>query len=305
MKNIRVVISLPAMLGMFALCAGTPAAAQTQLERTLKQFSGDAVSGYLQPAADLFGADMMAGQYRTASIPLMGFNISLDIVGMVALVGDEQKTYTARTPENFTPATFQTATIFGDLGTTVTNSAFPSLAYRGKDGIITSSIMPLAVPQLRVGSVLGTEAMVRFITVPKIGDDQFPEITLWGVGVRHNLSQYLPVVPLDLAVSGFYTAFRTGDIIDVKGYSIGVHASKDVSLVTFYGGLAYESTTMKISYTSTDPNFPGQLVDVSLDGANTFRITGGANLSLGFFHIFADVNVGKVTHFSGGIGFGL
>jgi hypothetical protein len=304
MKNIRVVISLLAMLGMLAVCGGVRAVAQTQLENTLKQFSGDAVSGYIQPAADLFGADMMAGQYRTAAIPLMGFNISLDIIGMVALVGDDQKTYTAKTPEGFNPATFQTATIYGDLGTTVTNSSFPSLAYRGKDGIITSSIMPLAVPQLRIGSVLGTEAMVRFITVPKIGDEQFPEITLWGVGVRHNLSQYLPMVPLDLAVSGFYTAFKTGDIIDVKGYSLGVHASKDISVVTFYGGLAYESTTMKISYTSTDPNFPGQLVDVSLDGANTFRVTGGANLSLSFFHIFADVNVGKVTHFSGGIGFG-
>jgi Family of unknown function (DUF6588) len=305
MKTLWTVVPVLAVLGVLLLCGSSPAAAQTQLEKTLKQFSGDAVSGYIQPAADLFGANMMAGQYRSAAIPAMGFSIAFDIVGMAALIGDDQKTYTAKTPDGFTPSTFKTATIFGDVGTTVANTSFPSLQYRGKDGIITSSVMPLAVPQLRIGSIAGTEAMVRFLTVPKIGDEQFPEITLFGGGIRHSISQYLPMLPLDLAVGAFYTTFKTGDIIDVKGYSLGVHASKTFTLLTVYGGLAYESTTMKISYTSTDPNFPGQLVDVSLDGANTFRATAGLALSLGIFHIFGDANVGSVTHFSGGIGFGL
>ena len=303
MTTLRAKSVVIAVLGVLLLCSALPAAAQTELENTLKQFSGDAVSGYLQPAADMFGANMMAGQFRSAAIPTVGFNISFDLVGMLTLVGDSQKKYTAKTPDGFTPGTFETATIFGDLGTEVHNSNFPALSYRGKDGIITSSVFPLAVPQLRVGSVFGTEAMVRFITVPKIGSDQFPEITLWGAGLRHNISQYLPMVPLDLAVSGFYTRFKTGDIIEVKGYSLGVQASKDFALVTVYGGLAYENTSMTVSYTSSDPILPGQ-VNISLDGKNNFRLTGGACLSLGFFHIFADVNVGNVTHFSGGIGFG-
>ncbi len=304
MKTFHVKSPLTALV-MLLLCGARSAAAQTELENTLRQFSGDAVSGYIQPAADLFGANMMAGQYRTASIPLMGFNIAFDIVGMIAVVGDEQETYTAKTPEGFTPATFQTATIFGGLGTTVTHSTYGALSYRGKDGIITSSVLPLAVPQLRIGSVAGTEAMVRFLATPKLGDDQIPEITILGGGLRHSISQYLPALPLDLAVGVFYTTFKAGDIIDMKGYSLGIHASKSLAVVTFYGGLAYESTTMKISYTSTDPNFPGQLVDVSLDGDNTFRLTAGVNLCLGVFHVFADANLGSVTHFSGGIGFGM
>lgn len=305
MTTLRTVVPVLAALGVLLLCGSSHAAAQTELEKTLKQFSGTAVSGYIQPAADLFGANMMAGQYRSAAIPQMGLNVAFDIIGMAALIGDGQKKYTAKTPDGFAPTEFETATIFGDQGTLVANTNFPALQYRGKDGIINSSVLPFAVPQLRVGSIAGTEAMVRFITVPKIGDDKFPEITLFGGGIRHSISQYLPTIPLDLAAGVFYTTFKTGDIIDVKGYSLGVQASKEFALITVYGGLAYESTTMKISYTSTDPNFPGQLVDVSLDGANTFRATAGANLSLGFFHIFADVNVGSVTHFSGGIGFGL
>ncbi len=305
MKTQRSIVPAFAALGMLLLCGTSPGAAQTRLETTLKQFSGNAVSGYLQPAADVFGADLMAGQYHTAAIPATGFTIALDLVGMIAPIGAAEKEYTARTPEGFTPATFQTATIFGDQGATVNNSTFPALSYRGKDGIITAPVMSLAVPQLRVGSVLGTEAIVRLLFLPKIGNEQIPESRLLGAGLRHSISQYLPMVPLDLAVAGFYTTFKTGDIIDVKGYSFGVHASKSFTIVTVYGGVGYENTAMKVSYTSTDPNFPGQLVDVSLNGANAFRLTAGAGLSLGVFHVFADVNAGTVFNFSGGIGIGM
>lgn len=305
MKTHRSIVSAFTVLGMLLLCDIPPGTAQTRLETTLKQFSGDAVSGYLQPAADLFGADLMAGQHHTAAIPATGFTIAFDLVGIIAPIGAGEKEYTAKTPEGFTPATFKTATIFGDEGATISNSTFPALSYRGKDGIITSPVFLLAVPQLRVGSVLGTEVMIRFIALPKIGNEQIPESRLFGAGLRHSISQYLPMIPLDMAVAGFYTTFKTGDIIDGRGYSFGVHTSKSFALVTVYGGLGYENTTMKVSYKSTDPNFPGQLVDVSLDGANTFRLTAGAGLSLGVFRVFADVNVGKVINFSGGIGFGM
>src|SRR5512144_1343546 len=103
MKTLRSIVPALAVLGVLMLCGSFPASAQTELEKTLKQFSGDAVSGYIQPAADMFGANMMAGQYRTAAIPQSGFSIAFDIVGMAAFVGDDQKTYIAKTPEGFSP----------------------------------------------------------------------------------------------------------------------------------------------------------------------------------------------------------
>jgi hypothetical protein len=278
--------------------------AQTEFETTIYQFSGDAVKGYLQPAADLFGANMFAGQFRSAEIPTTGFSVAFDIVGMVALVSDDQKSYTAKTPTNFTPSTFNTATIFGGTGTTVVNSSIPALSYRGMDGIINANAVPLAVPQLRIGSLYGTEVFVRYVRIPQSLTDKFPDVTLFGAGVRHSISQYFPEIPLDVAVGGFYTTFNTGDLVDFKGYSFGIQGSKSFSVLTVYGGFAYESCTMKLQYTSTDPNVPGRLVDVSLDGQNTFRATAGAALSLAIFNIFADVNLGSVTNFSGGIGVG-
>lgn len=306
MKTSRLLVAalLTSSVGAMLVLLPSLTNAQTEFETTIYQFSGDAVKGYLQPAADLFGANMFAGQFRSAEIPTTGFNIAFDIVGMAALVGDDQKNYTAKTPTNFTPSTFNTATIFGGTGTTVVNSSIPALSYRGADGIINASAVPLAVPQLRVGSLYGTEAFVRFVRIPQSLTDKFPDVTLFGAGVRHSISQYFPEIPLDVAVGVFYTTFKTGDLVDFKGYSFGLQGSKSFSLLTVYGGFAYESCTMKLQYTSTDPNVPGRLVDVSLDGQNTFRATAGAALSLAVFHIFADVNLGKVTNFSGGIGVG-
>jgi len=305
MKSPRLLVAVVAcMISGMVVLTPSSAVAQSEFENTIKQFTGDEAKGYMQPGADLFGADMMAGQYRSAAIPKMGLSISLDIIAMAAIVGDNQKTFTNKSPAGFSPGTYSTATIFGGKGSTVVDANLPALSYRSADGILNTSLVPLAVPQLRVGSFYGTEAFVRFVSIPKSITKSFPDVSLFGGGVRHNVSQYLPMVPLDLAAGIFYTTFKTGDLIDFKGFSFGVQASKEFAILTVYGGLAYESCTLKLHYTSENQFFNGQSVDVTLDGQNTFRATAGVNLSLAFFHIFVDANVGNVTNFSGGIGFG-
>ncbi len=291
------------LLAAILMLSFATARSQGKLENALEQFSGVAVQGYMQPAADLFGANMNSGFYHSAQISKSGFHISLDIVGMAAMVGDEQRTFDAPTPTGFTPATFKTATIFGGKGTEISDATIPALKYKGSDGVINTSSFPLAVPQLTIGNVFGTEAVVRYIFIPKIGEEVIPSSKLWGIGVRHSVSQYLPSVPVDMAVGFFYQNYTAGELIKFDGLSFGAQASKSLSIVTFYSGLSYEKSTLKLHYTSTDPSIPG-VVDVSLVGANKFRFTGGVSLSLGFAKIFADANFGSVTCFSGGIGFG-
>jgi hypothetical protein len=175
--------------------------------------------------------------------------------------------------------------------------------YYASGGIFNTSMFPHFVPQLTIGSVFGTEVIGRYVFIPKIGDNMVPESNLWGLGVRHSVSQWFPGLPLDIALGYFYGSFKSGDLIDYKGSQIGVQVSKDLSPLTVYGGLATESSTMKIRYTSTDPNAGGN-VEFDLDGANTFRFTGGACLRLGVFRLFAEANLGQVTSISGGFGFG-
>ncbi|MFN0156560.1 MAG: DUF6588 family protein [Bacteroidota bacterium] len=277
--------------------------AQSELETTLEQFSGDAVKGYIQPIADFFGANMNAGFYHTAAIPNSGFHLSVDIIGMGSMVGDDNKTYDRALPSGFSASSFKAPTIFGDKDGAVYVDPNTNASYGSSGGIINTSIFPLAVPQLTVGNFYGTVATVRFIATPALSDDKFPSTTLFGIGARHSISQYLPEPPLDISAGIMYSSFTVGDILDFKGLSIGAQASKSFSVLTLYGGLAWEQSTLGLSYTSTSVSST-PLVDIELDGENNFRFTMGAGLTLGFFNLFADANFGSVTNFSGGIGFG-
>jgi hypothetical protein len=261
------------------------------------------VQGYIQPIADLFGANMNAGFYHSAELPTAGFHIAFDIVAMGASVGDDQKSYTAKTKPTY-PA-LHTATVFGGKKSVVTSTVDPSLQYSGiADGIFNTTIFPLATPQLTLGYLYGTSATIRFVTVPSSVTKDLGTITLFGLGVQHSVSQYLPDFPVDLAGGVFYTRFSVGDFIDFNSFAFGAQASKKFSVLALYGGLQYENSTMHLQYTSTSPSAPNSQVDIKLDGANKFRFTIGAGLDLVVLHVFADANFGSITNYVAGIGFG-
>jgi hypothetical protein len=296
------------LLSLVVILLLVPAAgfAQTDLEDALKQLTGPNGQAYMQPGADLFAANMHSGYFHSAHIPRMGFTFEFAIVGMTAPITDEHKTCTMSTPAGFTPATFETATIFGGKGTTVTNSSIPSLSYKGPDGIFNTSMFPLAVPQVTIGSVIGTQVSVRYIPIPKIGNDgTIPEGKAWALGVRHSISQWLNVLPLDVAASYFYNSMDAGDLLEFSGSQFGLEASKNFSVLVVYGGLAYENATMKVSYTYEDPFTSAKTpVTIELDGANTVRATLGLGVELGILKIFANANFGSVVQYAGGIAFG-
>lgn len=302
MKRVRPIVL--ALAATSTLIAPRAAAAQSSLEDALAQYSARTVQGYIQPLADMLGANLNAGFLAGPAAPKGRLRINLSIVAMASSVTDKQKTYTADTPSGWNPATFETATIFGGQGTTVTNTNNPALQYRGSDGLIDASLFPFAAPQLTVGGIAGTEALVRFVSTPSFGnDDQFPKATLFALGARHNVGKYLGILPVDLGVGVMYSSFKIGDIVKVTGVTAGVSASKTMSILTVYGLLAWEKSTMNLHYTSTDPAVSGT-VDVDLNGANSFRTGAGVELKLAFVRLFADANIGSVTHFSGGLSFG-
>ena len=45
---------------------------ESSLEKTLKLYGEKEVEGYIQPIADLFGANMQAGWFHSAAIPTTG-----------------------------------------------------------------------------------------------------------------------------------------------------------------------------------------------------------------------------------------
>lgn len=281
--------------------AAMPCQAQTDLEKAIKQYNASQVIGFIQPITDLFGTNMNSGFSHSAEISPSGFYFRLDIVGMASMVQDAQKTYNALTPQGFNPGSFSAPTVFGGKGTEVADVS-TGLTYRSSDGILNTSVFPLIVPQLTLGNIYGTQFSVRYIALPKMNSDKVPNVALWGVGVRHSISQYVPSIPVDLAAGVYYSSFTFGDYIDAKGVAINAQASKRFSILTLYADLQWERSTMNLTYTSTDAANP--LVDISMTGANTFRFTAGLQLGLGPLKLFGDVNFGSVTTLSAGIGFG-
>jgi len=298
----KTILKAVSTLAVLLLVGTSIAVSQTDLENTLKQYNASTVVGYIQPVTDLFGANMHSGYYHSAEVEKFGFHFRLDIIGMAAVVSDNQKSYTVNTHPGFTPATVSTATVFGGNAAEVTDAG-TGLKYRAPaNGLFNTNYVPLAVPQLTIGNIFGTQATVRFITVPKVSGEKLPNVTLWGLGFRHSISQYVPTVPLDLSAGIYFNSFTFGDLIDFKGMAINAQASKSFSIFTLYGGLQWENSSMNLKFTSTDITAPS--VDISMNGANSFRFIAGLNIGLGPIHLFADANLGSITVFSGGIGFG-
>jgi hypothetical protein len=295
------VIGLATVLGLTAILVHPDRArAQNQFENAIRQLDSDMVRGYLQPFLDGFGANMNSGFSGSSDIG-NGFHLRVDIVGMGTLVGSAQKTYKTTPPLPFPQQEVETATIFGGQGAVVTGPN--GLRYYMQNGQLNVDFIPFAIPQLTVGNVFGTQAMFRFFALSGEGD--IPSINLFGLGLRHQVSRYLPASPVDVSAGIFYQNFSIGDIMDSNSMAYGLQASKKFSVLTLYGGLQYESTNVDLTYTFTGFGSEGdEVVDLSLKGENTFRVYAGAGLSLGFLHLRGDVGLGTVTAISVAIGFG-
>lgn len=292
---------------VFALalvCSAPSAHAESDLEKVLRQQNAQTVEGYIQPVADLFGANMHAGFNHSASIPSSGFHFRFDIIGMAALIKSDQEVYRAPAPAGFGVADFETATVFGGTGSTITSTVVPALQYKGSDGVVKTSILPFATPQVTIGHIYGTEAVIRYVPIPEISSAGLPKITLFGIGVRHSISQYIQNSPLDLAFGVLYNSFTVGDLITVKGYALALQGSKEFSILILYGGMQYEKSTLTLSFNTTNPTATSPKIEIDLEGSNIFRATIGAGLNFGVVKLFADANFGAVVGFSGGIGFG-
>jgi len=298
MRYYRILI----FVSIIFLLAANFAYAQNPFEDAIKQLTSDNAKGYLQPFVSSFGANLNSGLYHSASIGELGFALRFDIVGMATVIGDDEKKYKATSPID--GSLTETATIFGDLGSTVPGPA-SGMEYQFQNGQVKADYVFFASPQLTIGEVYYSQLVIRYIPIPKKNGD-FPKVTLFGIGGRHNVSHYFPVIPLDVAASIYYQTFDIGDIFQAKTFNFGAQASKTFSVLTLYGGLQYETSSMDVSYTYEGEYgaTKGTKMNLSMDGDNHFRFTAGLNVNLLVLNFFTDVNIGSMTMFSGGLGFG-
>jgi hypothetical protein len=286
-----------------------PAFADNAVQNQISVYTGDNAIGYLQPLANAFGAALNSSFGYSAHIPKNSFHISLEAPVMGVIFDDKDRFFDATTEPGFTPSqTNHVPTVVGD-GNAVTVSGNGGAQFSYPGGLDLNSF-GLVVPQLRIGSLMGTEALVRWIAYEQ-SDSDVGKVKLFGIGGRHSLSQYMgPKPPLDLSVGAMWQQVKVGanghggDFTSTDAFSVQLEASKraPVGFLIFepYAGVGWERFNVDLSYDDSNNN----PVNLSLDGNNTMRFTLGAGFNFVIGHLWADYNWADTNSFSFGLAVG-
>ncbi|MDP2363822.1 MAG: hypothetical protein Q8M94_08640, partial [Ignavibacteria bacterium] len=182
---------------------------------------------------------------------------------------------------------------------------------------LSLSAVPFGIYQI-AGSTYNTELLLRFFPKVKFGD---AKVGIFGFGIKHEISSYFPLLPVDVAVQILYNNFNfefndgepvNGEPVNYtklnsNNFAFNVHASKTFAgMFVVYSGLQYESSTMDFSYFFEDdnnyyPTYGKKINNLSIDGDNNFRFTLGGAVRLGVFVVNADLNLTTLTTFTTGL----
>lgn len=235
------------------------------------------LGAYLAPWINGFGASMTGGWYNTAKVHKLG-GFDFTFTSNTAFVPLKYRTFdvNALKLDNLTLANgayTESSTVAGDA------IKGPQLDYYFQNNDVgkafdlpqgtSINIVPSGMAQLSVGLVKGTEIAVRYFPTIKIGKNN--SIGIWGLGFKHSLKQWIPVVDkvpfLNLTLQGGYTRLTTKLGIQVTPTTIGlgyavnnlpsdtwndqqlimqissftgnILVSADIPFFSFYGGIGF------------------------------------------------------------------
>ncbi len=196
-----------------------------------------------------------------------------------------------------------------------------------------------AVPQLEIGSLYGTELLLRYIP-PVRWDTSVGHFSFFGVAVKHSLSQYLNDPGFHMALQVGYQATHLTNTVGVtqaeldataEFFDVNIHASKSIKgWFDLYTGIDYATVDIKSKYSyllpqevqvslglrevvneevqPADParGYPGDnVIQVSESKFSdaTFKWTFGVLKEIGSFGICLDYSVSKFNVFSAGLSY--
>jgi hypothetical protein len=273
-----------------------------QIEDNLSSYTGENAQGYLGPLRDALGASLNSGVFMYAGVPAGGLHFRFELKGMLVNFSDEDRVFQAKTEDYFgSDETAEVPTVVGDEDAVTVQDDQTGATFTFPGGFNIDRF-GLAVPQLTVGSIYGTEAVGRYIAV-ETGDAEIGDIKLLGLGLRHSLSDDLEL-PVDLAATVFWQKLEIGDdFIDAKSLTVGGQVGKSFGLLGAYAGLSYDSIDLDVQY-ETSINGETEQLDVDFDKESTGHLTLGATLKLGLLHLNGEFNQASNTSVAFGLGLG-
>jgi len=301
-------IGRPMAFGLLGLALLVPlSSSQAQLRGNLLGLSDENAKAYLAPLAVGLATTLNSAVFTTGYVPSEGLSFSFGLSAMAVSFDDSDRSYVPITPEGFValPDTSgnpsRVPTVIGDTGGGLVsdenglNKLYP--------GGFDLEGFQVGVPQVSIGTILGTRLVGRWIAVD-LGDSDVGSLEFVGVGIQHSLSQYSPSAPLDVALGGYFQSFEIGDdILNMTSWHIALTVSKFIGILQPYGSIGYDS--MQTSVKVTDEDDPSISLDVDLDAIEDPHYTLGAAIQVPTLKFFAEYNKAAAEGFALGFAFGI
>src|SRR5262245_65079541 len=267
----RLVVTLSLTL---ALLAGVVLPAAAQLADNLGALSGENSKKYLGPLPDALSGTMNSAIFTSGNVPKVGINFNIGVKVMGVSFSDDDRLFTPTDPPGFTSVApiQKVPTVIGDPNAVSQDGQGGATQYY--PGGFDIDQFAFAAPQLTVGSIMGTRAVVRWFAHDFAADNFIEKISFFGIGAQHSISQYLPTLPVDLAAGVFYQSFKINDrLLDIKTVHLDVTGSRIFGLVQPYGALGLDTFKMDADY--EDSNNPGTHIAVDFDRTTHVHLTAG------------------------------
>ena len=305
--------------------------------------------GYINPAMKGLMYSMNGGWFTTAKTHrTLGFDVTISANASFVPNADQMFAFDRRLALPNGESELPTVMSENDNETTVdvripidgTNTF--RVASFDMPGGITEDLPVNAVPapmvQVGVGLPTRTDLKIRF--VPSVNFDDSVEAKMMGLGLQHDLTQYLGVIdrlPLSVSVLAAFTNMDVTYSIDddstldgvsvtngeaafeMKTWTVQAIGSLDFKFITIYGSLGYNSGNSSIKMKGTydltydvedgGGNVVGTVDETIVDpinldfDANGMRGTLGARFNFAWFKIFADYTIQEYNTATAGIAF--
>jgi len=275
---------------------------------------------YVTPLIDAWGAGFNSGFFHSADLhDILGLDIHLKL--SLAGIRDDQRTYRYRTPETINvqgriyrvgsdyPYDVEANTVVGGKEQTVVRSA-AGVELMTIPGGFNLDVAPLVVPQVSLGLPFGIEVTGRFIPTTRIVD--VGKMNLLGFGIRHDLDQYVPFLPVDIAAHFFTQKLNilngsNATLLSVQATAYGLEASKNLLLFTVYGGFQLESSSWTIGSYEASVHVGSETHRIpvegfSLESRTKSRSLVGIRTKLLFLNVHADYTFAETNVLTIGVG---
>lgn len=296
----RVIVTLALAL---VCLTGLVRSAGAQLSDNLGSLTGENTKKYLGPLPDALSGTMNSAIFTSGNVPKIGINFSVGIKVMGVKFSDSDRLYTPTDAPGFTSVApiQQVPTVIGGTGAVAQDGQGGSTFYYPGGFDITQ--FAFAAPQLTVGNVMGTRAVVRWFAHDFSADNFIEKISFFGIGAQHSVSQYFPGLPVDLAAGVFYQSFKINeDLLDIKAIHVDVTGSRSFGPIQPYGALGFD--TLKMSANYEDSTNPGNNIAVDFDRSTHVHLTAGLLANLPVVKLHAEANLAATNGVAVGLSFG-